>query len=202
MSLRQELHDETVRLQERAKYNRALFVAWSEIPELKDEAHEIATVAHIQETIVIRLQSLLDQTEADEYQPSKENKMNTVKSLAGTGKDYCQFQIEVSGGDWGQPKKIELVDKVSGGCGGYATEKRTPLTDFALPVNVPNGKYTLQAKIAVAPTSGGCGGYAAKGQAHVQFPRPAGTPTNVKGNRDYGWAFETNSAELIAALLK
>lgn len=202
--LGQKLHDEVVRLQERVKYNRALALEYLNNPKLSETQHECAVIAHVQETIVVRLQSLLDLYWPGEYHTFvQEDNMNTTQSLAGTGKSYCQFVVEVSGGEWGQPKKIELIEKVGGGCGGYTKEQRTELKNFNLPVALPAGRYTMQAKVVEAPKSGGCGGYGTKpGSAHIQFKRPANTPAFVQGNRDYGWAWESSSAELLAALLK
>jgi hypothetical protein len=187
VTLEQALHDEIVRLERRVECNRAMARA---IPDMEDSAHEHFAIAHVQETIVIRLQSLLHQYDQASI-PTKEIEMNAVKSLAGTGKDYCGFEIEVSGGEWGVPKSAALIS--NGGCGGT---KRVALTGFELPAALPNGKYAMQAKVVEA--DGGCG--AAKTVAHVQFHRPANTPSFVSGNRDYGWAFETKSPELIAAL--
>lgn len=140
------------------------------------------TRARVQQAAVDRLRLLLFPNDKANTHPDQEEAMlKNVKSLAGTGKDYCQFQIEVRGGAWGIPVSYYLVE--NGGCGGT---KKTALTNFAIPTNVPEGTYTLQAKV----TGGGCG--EPKG-LHVQFKAP------VSGNRSYGWAFETTSPQLRAA---
>lgn len=197
MDLGQALHDEIVRLGNLVEFNLKM---WRR-PDISAEVrHEYFVIAHVQESLADRLQLILHEIDTGEYHTTvQEDNMNAVKSLANTGVDYCQFIVEVVGGEWGQPDTVALIEK-SGSCGG-GTEKRIPLTNFALPVALPNGKYTMQAKVVEAPKTGGCGGVK-PGQAHIQFARPFGTPSFVKGNRSYGWAFETNSPELIAALLK
>lgn len=181
----QSIADEIEQLRARIEFNRR---AAQELAHDPDVAHDYWVVAHTLDTVVDRLQRIQDGV--GEYHYSKEKAMNKVKSLAGTGKGYCQFTIEVAGGDWGQPRQYFLVQ--NGGCGAT---KRIPLTGLDLPVAPPAGKYTMQAKLV--STDGGCGEKSST-YAHVQFPFPNGV--EVEGNRDYGWAFETESPELIAAL--
>lgn len=190
--VREELVKEIALWQERLEFNRNMAKL------INRDAHEYYVIARVQQAVVYRLQrmlSLID--EANTIHPDQESAMNTVKSLAGTGTPYCQFQIEVAGGSWGEAPSVSLIETVSnGGCGGGTSTKRTKLSKFELPIaGIPAGTYTLQAK----RTGGGCG--EAKG-AHVQFKFPANAPSSVtsKGNRAYGWAFETNSPELIARL--
>jgi hypothetical protein len=109
----------------------------------------------------------------------------TVKSLAGTGKDYCEFIVEVANGFRGKPQTATLV--TSCGCGNIM---RAPLENLELPINFPPGMHKLQAKLI--------GGYGDKRQAHIQFRAPPG----MAGNRSYGLAWDSDDAVLIAELSK
>lgn len=189
-SLRKDVYLEIVRLRERVKFNRDFSRA------LGEGGHDEAVIAHIQEVLANRLQRILDD-HTPIYVPKEDIIMGkSVQSLAGTGKSYCQFTIRVSNGYFGAASSISLVEQTGGGCGEPKSEKLVALTDFAFPVNVPDGDYTVQA-IRRGGNGGGCGSSGEPAYAHVQWQTAKG---GAARNREYGFAFDVKSPELLARL--
>ena len=88
--------------------------------------------------------------------------VNRAKSLAGTGKEYTQFVLEVKAGQYA------IVVNTDGG----TLKALTKLNEsFPSGLALKDGLYVMQCNRRGPIT-------------HVQFP-------TAEGNRSYGWAFDT-----------